>query len=219
MKKYEEEMRNVLYALNESNVLKDVIISGSWAMYFYTYIFTNFVPRAETTDLDLYLPSPKHIASDNLAAQLMKYSYRQHNDYITGKTTFLSPDGFALEFLTIPDRNMENTIKIKGLNIVAEALPKMAPAGWNYIQVKYDNLDVNVVSPVSFVLQKLLINKERQPEYKREKDLDAIKYVLEYIKASSKYFDELKNSLDSYPRKWKKAIIETADANNINLLN
>lgn len=112
---------------------------------------------------------------------------------------------------------MSNVIKVKSINIGAEALPKHAPAGWNYIQVDYNGLKVNVVSPIAFVLQKLLINNERKSEYKKQKDLDAIRYVLSFIKASKKYSDELRESLDSYPKKWKKTILETAKENDIEL--
>lgn len=59
MATYENEMLKVLGALDEADALKHCVISGSWAMFFYKRIFTGFVPRLETTDLDLYLPNPK----------------------------------------------------------------------------------------------------------------------------------------------------------------
>ena len=130
---------------------------------------------------------------------------------------FLSSEGFSIEFLTIPDRTMSHTIDIKGMGVVAEALPKMAPAGWDYIQVKYEDLLVNVVSPMAFVLQKLLINNEREPEYKKEKDIDALSYVLSFIKASPKYSQLLKTSFDQYPKKWQKTIVNTAKKHQIDL--
>lgn len=138
---------------------------------------------------------------------------------MTGKTTFVSKSGFEIEFLTIPDRSMSSTLRIPGMSVTAEALPKMAPAGWNYITLDVDGLKINIVSPVSFVLQKLLINDERKDEYKREKDADAIKYVLGFIKASKKYSDELIKSLDEYPKKWKNKILENAKRLNIELSN
>ena len=86
-----------------------------------------------------------------------------------------------------------------------------------FIQVKFNDLLVNVVSPVSFVLQKLLINKERKPESKKAKDIDAVKYVLEFVKASNKYNKELELSFNEYPKKWKKAILDTANSYDIKL--
>ena len=217
MKSYENEMLKILRVLNDAGALKHVVVSGSWAMFFYKILFENFVPRVETTDLDFYLPNPKKATGDNITKRLLQHSYIRNNDYITGKTMFLSDNGFSIEFLTIPDRTMSPTINIKGMDVVAEALPKMAPAGWDYIQVEYDGLTVNVVSPVSFVLQKLLINKERKPDYKKEKDIDALTYVLSFIKLSDKYRNSLKASFNQYPGKWKKAILETAKERDIDL--
>ena len=217
MKSYENEMIKILHALNDSGALPYVVISGSWSMYFYKKIFEDFTPRVETTDLDLFLPNPKKARGKNLGEKLKAISYIKNNDYLTGKTMFLSEKGFSIEFLTIPDRSMSNTLEIPGMLIVAEALPKMAPAGWNYIQVELDEMRVNVTSPVSFVLQKLLINNERKDNYKKEKDLDAIRYVLGFVKASNKCNQELIESLKTYPKKWKKVISKTAQINNIEL--
>ena len=217
MKNYENEMLQVLSVLKESGALPHCVISGSWAMYFYKYVFDNFVPQAETTDLDIFLPDPKKANATNLIGKMRDINYILNSDYMTGKTMFLSDNGFSIEFLTIPNRTMASTIAVPGFSIVAEALPKMAPAGWNYIQIDFNGILVNVVSPVSFVLQKLLINKERKPDFKKEKDIDAVKYVLQFVKISNKYNEELVQSLNEYPKKWKKAIEETAKLNNIKL--
>ena len=217
MKTYEKEMIDVLHALEESKILSQVVIAGSWAMLFYKEIFENFTPRIETTDLDLYLPNPKSMKGEGVYESFNAHKYLSDKDCLTGKTKFYSQSGFEIEFLTIPDRTMSQTIRIPGLNLVAEALPKMAPAGWDYIQVEYHQMTVNVVSPVSFVLQKLLINSERKPEYKKEKDIDSIKYVLPYILASKKYSTLLRESLNNYPRKWRKVIVECAAKNNIKI--
>ena len=39
MKSYESEMLNVLKVFDEAGALEHVIVSGSWAMYFYQQIF------------------------------------------------------------------------------------------------------------------------------------------------------------------------------------
>lgn len=217
MKRYEQELIKVLNALNDSGALPHVVLAGSWAMYFYQQIFQNFVPEAETTDLDLYLPSSKRVNGVGFIEKMKCLNYKMTIDYLTGKTLFISEDGFNIEFLTTPDRTMSNTVKAPGLSVVAEALPKMMLAGWNIVKVEWNNLEVNVVSPVSFVLQKLLINKERKPESKKEKDLEAIKYILPFIKSSSKYSKEFEDSLSRCPKKWKKIIIQTAKENNIEI--
>lgn len=60
-------------------------------------------------------------------------------------------------------------------------------------------------------------NLEKYEKIIKEKDIDAVKYVLTYINASHKYSEELKQSIQEYPKKWKKAIIETAEKYNIDL--
>ena len=217
MNAHEKEMINILEALDKGGILTQCIVSGSWCMFFYKYIFEDFLLPVATTDIDIFLPNINKIKKTKVTKALLELDYLRDDDCLTGKTKFTSKSGFELEFLTIPDKTMNNVLIIKGESIGAEALPKMAPAGWNYIQVPLQDLIVNVVSPVSFVLQKLLINKERKDEYKKNKDLEAIKYVLGFIKMSAKYSKELEESLSTYPKKWKKRILETAEENNITL--
>ena len=217
MPEYESEMRAVMMALNDSNALPHCVVTGSWAMYFYRFIFEDFHPRVETTDLDMYLPNPKSAMAENLPTRLRDISYVRSDDTLTGKTTFLSSNGFEIEFLTVPDRTMSPVLRVPGMSIGAEALPKMAPIGWNYVELEWEGMKIKVASPASFVVQKLLINGERKPEWKKEKDLDAVRYVLIFVNASQKYRDELKNSILSAPRKWKKTILDTAVKNKIDL--
>ena len=162
MPEYENEMRRVMKALNEAGALPHCIVTGSWAMYFYKSIFEDFHPRVETTDLDMYLPDPKSAKAENLPMLLRELSYIRSDDTLTGKTTFLSSNGFEIEFLTVPDRTMSPVLRVPGMSIGAEALPKMAPIGWNYVEIEWEGMRLKVASPASFIIQKLLINEERK---------------------------------------------------------
>lgn len=208
MVKYENKMIDIIGALDKSGLLKNCIISGSWAMFFYKEIFEGFVPPIATTDFDIFLPSVSKIREGNINKLLIDLDYIRDDDSFTGKTKYYSKDGFEIEFLTLPNRTMDQVIKIHSIGIGAEALPKMKIATWNYITVNYYGHEVNVPSPASYCLQKLLINKERSEE-KRNKDIDAVRYVLGYIVPSKKYKDEFINSYNGSPKKWKKAIKDT----------
>ena len=217
MLRFEKEMNDLLEALHKSGVLSSCIISGSWAMYFYKEIFEGFIPPIATTDFDIFLPNTKRIKTSNITELLVDLNYIRDDDSITGKTKYYSREGFEIEFLTLPNRSMSNVIKVKSLNLGAEALPKMLPIMWNYITVDYKGYKVNVPSPASYCLQKLLINAERS-ELKKTKDMDAVKYVLGYVATSKKYKDEFLSSLNTAPKKWQKIIKEAIAANDLSPL-
>ena len=171
-------------------------------------MFESFVPPIATTDFDIFLPVYSKIKKTNFTSLLTDLDYVRDDDYLSGKTKFYSKTGFELEFLTLPNRAMNNVITIPAIGIGAEALPKMAPLLWNYVTVDFHGLLVNVPSPSSYCLQKLLINSERRID-KQEKDIQAIRYVLSFVNASNKYSDEFIESFNSSPKKWKKTILET----------
>lgn len=208
MVKFENKMLEIIDALDQSGLLKNCIISGSWAMYFYDRIFKDFIPPIATTDFDIFLPSVSKIKDSNINSLLINLDYLRDDDCLTGKTKYFSKDGFEIEFLTVPNKSGDNVIKIQSIGIGAEALPKMKVATWNFVTVKYFKYLVNIPSPASYCLQKLLINKERSEE-KRIKDIDAVKYILGFISASKKYKNEFLESYRAAPRKWKKAIRDT----------
>lgn len=214
MVKYEKEMLDVIDALSKSNLLDNCIITGSWAMYFYKIIFENFIPPVATTDLDIFFPSVKRIQKGNIVNRLLELDYLRDDDSFTGKTRFFSKEGFEIEFLTLPDKTMSSTVKIKSIGIAAEALPKMEPIIWNYISVDFESYRVNIPSPSSFCLQKLLINKDRR-EDKRIKDIDAVRYVLDYVVASKKYKNEFIESFNAAHKKWRRIIKEAIVTNEL----
>ena len=125
MIEFENKMLDIIDALHRSGLLKDCIISGSWAMFFYKEIFEDFVPPIATTDFDIFLPSVSKIKANNINKLLIDLDYLRDDDSLTGKTKYFSKDGFEIEFLTVPDRTLEHVIKIPAIGIGAEALPKM----------------------------------------------------------------------------------------------
>ena len=93
----------------------------------------------------------------------------------------------------------------------------MKVAEWNYVTVKYNGYNINVPSPASYCLQKLLINKERS-EVKKAKDIDAVRYILGYVLASNKYSAEFIESFNNAPKKWQKEIREAIKTNGLDSL-
>lgn len=212
----EKQLKEVLDVLNKEGILTKSIIIGSWCLLFYKYIFENFEPTLRTTDIDFYVPNPKSIkANDSVISSLKDINYDMVHDSCTNRTSFISPEGFEIEFLTKLNRNQLPTIQLGNTGIHAESIPYVEIFAGSYIEVNYEGIIVKVASPASYVIQKLLINDDRKE--KKEKDIESIKHVLFYVNVSRKYLDELVELYNSLPPKWKKKIDLVAKNNDINL--
>jgi len=215
----ENHLKEILSALEKSNILKDTILIGSWSLLFYDKVFLDFEPEVRTTDLDFYVPNAKAIISNgSLTDSLKELNYEMIMDSLTSKTTFASVDGFELEFLTKLNRAGLSCVRLGNTGIYAESLSYVEIFTANYIEVVYEGMNIKVASPSSFILQKLLINDKRT-EAKKEKDIQSIKKVLVYVKASSKSFNELNELYESLPKTWKKKINKITKEFDIDLLN
>lgn len=212
----ENQLLRIIKVLNEENILDRIVLIGSWSLFFYKYIFDNYEPSVRTTDVDFYVPDVKSIKAKNgLVKSLKEINYDVFNDCLTRKTTFVSPDGFELEFLTKIQRNQLSAVKLGNTNVFAETLPYLDLFLKSYLTIDFQGININVTSPASFVLQKLLINDIR--DNKAEKDILAIKDVMFYIIVSHKLTDDFINQFNELPKKWKKRIIDNARKNNLDI--
>ena len=214
MTESEKQLKEILLVMSNEGILKNIIMIGSWCLLFYKYIFDNFEPSIKTTDLDFYVPDVKSIrGSSGLINSLKEINYDVVYDSMTHKTTFISPDGFEIEFLTKLNRNQVACVKIGNTGVFAESLSYVEIFSANYLEIDFYDIPVKVASPASYVIQKLLILETRK--LKEEKDIKSIENVLFYIKASGKYVDELKKLYESLPKKWKKKVNDSLNNNNI----
>ena len=191
------EIYRILQILNEENMLSNIILIGSWCMFFYEKLFEDFEPLIRTVDIDFFVPNPKRIrCKNNIIKTLQSINFDFLVDAITNKSKFISPDGFELEFMTKLNRNGLSVVKIGNTGVYAEALSYLDLYCKSHIQFEYKGLLVNVASPESYVLQKLLINNQRKG--KKEKDVESIKYILNFINMSKVYNNSLKELLKQY---------------------
>lgn len=212
----EKRLTELLSILQKADVLKDIIVIGSWAVYLYERKLDNFVANIRTVDIDFYVPNVKRIKQKvSLINELEKSHYYILTDRLTNKSKFKSPDGFELEFLTKLTRLNENAVELGNTDIYAETLSYVDIFSNNFIEINFNGLMVKVASPSSYILQKLIINERRID--KGEKDIITIKNLLFYIHNNKHMMKELKDLYDSLPPKWKAKINSTCDKNNIKL--
>ncbi len=211
----EKHLRDILSVLQEEDVLNNVILIGSWCLLFFKYLFNDYNPTVRTTDIDFYVPDVKSFKTKyGLVDSLKEINYDIIQDALTHKSSFISPDGFELEFLTKLNRYQLACVKLGNTGIYAESLSFVDIFSWNYIEFDYQGLKVKTASPATYILQKLLVNKFRK-QGKAEKDVESIKNLLNYVKVNKQFNNELINLFNTLPKKWKKTILETASKNNI----
>lgn len=211
-------MLDIIKTLNQTGLLDHLILIGSWAMFFYKEIFPNFTPTIRTTDLDFFVPYIKtSIENKSTIKALKEIRYEVVSDTLTNRTTFISPDGFELEFLTHLNRKRLDSIKIGNTDIYAESLSHLDIFATSYIEVKYKGIKIKIASPASFVLQKLLIN-DRRDDNKKQKDLDSVRLVLSYIRTSPSHERELYKVLSELGKKQRNRILKVASDNSIVLI-
>lgn len=185
--------------------------------FFYDKIFNGFKPLLRTTDLDFYVPNAKSISSKgNLINNLRELKYEMLMDTLTEKTIFASVDGFELEFLTKLNRTGLACVKLGNTGIFAESLSYVDIFTGNYIEIEYEGINLKVASPSSYIIQKLLIHNKRSVQ-KREKDIESIKYVLNFIKSLDKNKRELEKLYYSLPKTWITKINKVLKENGIEL--
>ena len=216
MENNEKQLTQVLKVLSEEGTLKDSILIGSWCLFFYKYIFDNFEPTIRTTDIDFLIPNPKSIKEKSgVIKALREINYDLMRDTLTNKSFFISPDGFEIEFLTKLNRDNIKCVKLGTTAIYAESLSYLDIFIGNYIEVNFNVIKLNVASPSSYILQKLLINDLRGK--KQEKDIESIKHVLLYVNASKTFKEEIKKLFNKLPKKWKRKILNNCKNNSIHL--
>jgi len=178
----EERLKELLSILDKADVLKDVIVIGSWALYLYEKRFNNFSANIRTIDLDFYIPNVKKVNQKiSLIEELEKHHYYIDTDRLTNKSKFKSPDGFELEFLTKLSRSEENAIEVGNTDIYAETLSYIDIFTNNYIEINFNGIVVKTASPSSYILQKLIINEKRTDKELKTLFLSKTYYFI-YIK-------------------------------------
>lgn len=181
----EKAFWDAIKAFNELGVLRHVMVIGSWAEYLYKGIFeTDYEPNIKTRDVDLYywnIHEPTEKVT-GFVTQMAEKGFAYQEDYNTGVGRFYKEDIIELEFLThVKGSQLEVPYKIDALNIKADSLRVIGLLSEYPRIISKNGYDICVPEPAVFIMQKILALPDRVPNYKKEKDVDAIRELLEHI--------------------------------------
>ena len=114
-------------------------------------------------------------------------------------------------------RGQKEPYKVNSLGVTAEGLRNMEILSNNTFTVTVNGFTIIVPRPEAYVLQKLVINQDRKPEYKKEKDIEAVRGVLEAIKQDPVIVARLRDVYNNLTRRQQLKVQNTCQKYNIEL--
>lgn len=211
-KKQSDLCFEILRRFHKTGILDDLILIGSWCIYFYYDYFANVPYIDQTTiktrDIDFLIDAPFKIKKQVNIPELLKdlgfvTIYRGNKGYIK-----LDHPDLILEFL-VPEKGkgMDKPVPLPKLGVNAVALRFLTFLSGNTIKVKVEDFYVTLPHPANFALHKLIIFQRRLKEEKAIKDRNA---AIEILKALINKGDTvvLRRIFNSMIPKWQKKVVK-----------
>lgn len=204
----------MLDILENTGALPHVIIIGSWAEHIYENTgLLQYKANLTTQDVDLLIPNIRRPASEiNVSAALQEHGFLLDQTTMGGMglSKYHKEGLLEIEFLVQEIGAGKVEPYHTKLGVTAQGLRNMDVLIKNKTSVIYKNHTVTVPSPEAYALHKLIINAERKPEYKQQKDSEAIRRMV--MKTSHGGFGaQLRNIYDGLTKKQQKKILDTCD--------
>jgi len=182
---------DLLDIFDKEGLLPYIMLIGSWAEYIYQlHMESGYTANLKTRDVDFLYPNlnqPKG-REIRIRKSMEEKGFLYTEDYISGVGKYIKEDLLELEFMTRALGQGQSVNIIPSLNIKAEGLRDVNVLASYPLRIcssalkdGYDNLMITVPEPEAYVIQKLLINTKRTPEHKREKDIQSVRELLNYI--------------------------------------
>ncbi len=211
-KKQSDLCLEILRRFHKAGILDDLILIGSWCIYFYKDYFssTPYIDQAtiKTRDIDFLIDVPSKIKVNVNIPELLNdlgfvTIYKGSKSYIK-----LDHPELILEFL-VPEKGKgtDKPVPLPKLGINAVALRFLTFLSGNTIKVKVEDFYVTLPHPANFALHKLIIFQRRIKEEKAVKDRNT---AVEILKALINKGDAaiVRQVFGSVPQKWQKKIIK-----------
>ena len=211
-KKQSDLCLEILKRFHKAGILGNLILIGSWCLYFYKDYFSD-VPyintiTLKTRDIDFLISNPSKIKGEADIPEILNdlgfvVQFKGSQGYIK-----LDHPDLILEFL-VPERGrgIDKPYRLPNLGINAVALRFLDFLSDNTIKVKVENFYLTLPHPANFALHKLIIFQRRTKEEKAAKDRYA---AIEILKAliNRKETNIIRSVFNSIPQKWQKKIIK-----------
>lgn len=200
----------VLRRMEKQGILKDILLIGSWCVYFYDDYFTglNYTPSIRTRDVDFLVPLPLKIKRKVDIPDLLKdlgfvIDFLGTKGYIR-----LQHPELIVEFL-VPERGKgsDKPYPLPDLGINAQPLRFLDFLIQNIIEVKFKGITIKLPHPAAFALQKLMVFQRRTKNEKAERERNQAFMILDFI-LKKRADNDLKRIFNSMHKKWQDKILK-----------
>lgn len=208
MQKKYDLLLKVLKDFNNARILNDVILVGSWCMYFYKDYFPpmSYSPSIRTRDIDFLVPLPVKSRKKIDIAELLKDEGFIVTFNKWGYIRLEHPE-LMIEFL-VPERGKgtNKPYPLPHLGVNAQALRFLDFIIQNTIVIESEGLHIKTPHPATFGLHKLIISKRRKIV---EKSLKEKREALDVLNALIKYgeSDKIKAIFNQMPNRWRSKVL------------
>ncbi|MFH1874050.1 MAG: GSU2403 family nucleotidyltransferase fold protein [Pseudomonadota bacterium] len=173
----------ILKKLEKEGILSQVLLIGSWCIYFYKDYFKgiNYYPRIKTRDIDFLVPArpkfPKEVDLEKLLSSLGFEIEFFGKGYMK-----LESEELMLEFL-VPEigRSKDKPFPLKQLHFNAQPLRHLSMLWRDPIQVNVAGIKVKLPHPADCCLQKVIAASKRKQVAKADKDKQSAISLLEAL--------------------------------------
>lgn len=214
MQKQFDLIDNILGKLQEEDILKHLLIVGSWSLYFYKYHYeATSLPPLRTEDIDFdanFLRKQKKPVDISEILRNLGFETIFHNNGCISFICNTAGERFKIEFL-IPEKGKptDEPVDIKGFGISAQPLRWLDILEKDIVTVDYKGLKVNIPNPARFAVHKLIISqrrKNRQGEHSKfEKDIIQALSVTRMLSQMGQV-SEITELVNGFSRKQKNLI-------------
>jgi len=202
-----EELLNLLH---EKDVLRHIILIGSWCLPIYRVYFNNApeVPILRTMDLDILVPTKLNISNTiDVPSILKSIGFDETFSHLTGHSKYVHPE-MEVEFMVAEyGKGKKEPYTIKPFNVLAQGLRYMSLVMEHSITVTYKGIPVCVPDPKAFVFLKFLVSTKRKDSLKREKDLKTAAELGDFLMMRSDQRSKLKSVFSSMHKNWQKTLL------------
>jgi len=157
-----ELVDQILTKLNKYRILEDIIIVGSWCIYFYKHHFKDEeLPGIRTTDIDINVNLlRKSKISVNIPEILKPLDFEI--DFHGEGAMSLIHSFLTIDFF-VPDTGsgIEGFVNLPGLGVNASPLRYMEMLEKETITIDYKGMMIRVPDPARFSVHKLIISQRR----------------------------------------------------------